>query len=518
MEWIKQLKDQFLKLWGGFDTQTRILLGTVFFALIIGLIFLANWAGKPQYEVLYSGLTDKEASEIVNWLKESNISYELEAGGSRILVPQDKKHQVRIDLAGADLSPTGGSVGYELFDQSKLGMTEKEQKMRYVRAVSGEMERSIELIDGVELAVVKISLPDSSLFIEDEKPATASVVLKLYPGVRMNQKNIIAITHLLAGGVEGVTPENVTVLDTAGNMYTKPYDAEDSFISLTSNQAQAQKEMENKIQSLLETSLGKLFGHGNVVVTVVAEMNFDRREISDKTYSPVIGDEGIIRSSQEYEESYEGSGDTPIGVPGTTSNVPEYQAATDNNSSKYQKTDNRINYDLNERLEQQIIARSEIKKLNVSVVVNRELEQAEHDKVFSLVAAAIGYESLRGDQLTVLGMEFDKSLENEYQEMLQYRNAERTRTLIIYGVAGLIGLILLWLVFRRTRNAPIAQTKGSNINTIIGDAMEEMAPTITHELTPEEKARKQMRQELSDLVSKRPEDVAQLLKTWLMDD
>ncbi|AZR73881.1 flagellar M-ring protein FliF [Anoxybacter fermentans] len=517
MEWLKQLIDQFLNLWKKLDIQKRLLLGTVIFAVILGLIFLVNWAGKPQYDVLYSNLNEKEASSITNWLKEKGILYKLEAGGSRILVPRDKKYDIRLELAGEGLSPRGGSVGFEIFDQPRFGMTDKERRIQYIRAIAGEMERSIELIDGVEYAKVKISLPEPSLFVEEEKPATASVILKISPGVRLSQKNIIAITHLLAGGVEGLTPDNVTVVDTLGNIYTQTFQSEDEFDQITSNQLQIQKNIEEKIRRNLEYLLGKLYGPNNIAVAVTAEINFDKKEIYDIIYSPVVGDEGIVRSSQTYEEEYQGNGTYPVGVPGSESNIPQYQGTDATNNSNYSKEESTINYELNERRVQQLVANNVIKKLSVSVVINREIDQTEEERIQNLVGAAIGYDETRGDKLTVLGMPFDNSLEKELMEAVKLRQASETRQMVIYGVAGLIGFIVLWIIIRRTRKNAAQQS--GRVNVLIGDEAEkEMAATLTHELTPEEKARQEIRKEIADLISKRPEDVAQLLKTWLMED
>lgn len=518
MEWLIKLKEQFLNLWKKFDTQTRILLGTVFFAIIIGLLFLVNWAGQPQFEVLYSNLSEKEASTIVNWLQEKKIPFELESGGSRVLVPSDQKYQARIDLAGANLSPKGGTVGFEIFDQTQIGLTEKEQRMRYIRAISGEMERSIEILDVVELAVVKVSLPESSLFIEEEKPATASVLLKLTPGMRLSEQNILAITQLLAGGVEGLSPDKVTIVDTQGNSYTNAYQDDASLTHLSSQQQQAQKELEDKIKHKLEGALSKMFGIGNVVVTVIAEINFDHREIFERNYSPVVGDEGIIRSSEEYSEEFEGSGSQPMGVPGTESNIPEYQVAEGTDSSRMSKEESRLNYELNERQVQQIIANNEIKSINVSVLVNRQLDQTEQDTITNFVASSIGHNPDRGDQLTVLGMPFDNTLEEEYLQTLANRRAAETRQLIVYGIIGLIGILVIWFIYRRVRKEKAPADE--DMDALLGNVVGELAATEVNlqELSPEERARREMRKELADLIAKKPEDAAQLLKTWLMDE
>lgn len=516
MEWLKQLRDQFLELWKGFNNQTKILLGTAVFAVIIGLIFMVNWAGKPEMVTLYSQLTEKEASSISTWLRDANIPYELGSSGTRIMVAENRVHQARIDLAGAGMSPTGGSVGFEIFDQSKLGMTDKERRIQYARAVAGEMERSIELIEGVEFAKVNISLPETSLFVEEEKPATASVLLRVVPGARLNQHNVAAITQLVAGGVDGLSSDNVSVVDTNGNILSDLFANDYPTGRQTQSQFQAQNELEEKIRKSLTQLVGKMYGINNVAITVSAELNFDQKELYEKIYEPNNGDEGLVRSEQKYEEKYEGSASGAVGVPGTESNIPQYQADDTNNpATNFNKEQNTVNYELNEREVRQVVAPGALKNINVAVVVNKDLADEEITKLTSIVSSAIGYDQTRGDSLTVLGMPFDNSLEQEYLEAMKIRQAAETRKLITYGVIGLAGSILLWFVFRQVRKSAIDHRM--KLDQLL-QQQAEVELAATHELTPEEKARKEMRKELSDLISDKPEDVAELMKTWLMED
>ena len=501
-------------MWRGLNVQTRILLGTIVFALILGLIFLANWAGKPQYAVLYSGLEQREASNVVDWLQENNIDYRLEASGSTILVPQSEKFDLRLSIAGEGLTPQGGSVGFEIFDETRLGMTDQERRIQYIRAVSGEMERSIALIDGVQKAKVKISLPKESLFSEQEKPATSSVVLKLSPGFRLRESNVTAITQLLAGGIEGLNPENVTVVDTSGRIYTDSY-GEDQFSQFSNKQLEFQHTIERKMTRKVESLLTRVFGPDNYAVTVTADINFDKKEIQDIIYTPVVGDEGIVRSEQTYEEEYEGgSGDQATGVPGAESNIPQYQETGSNNESNFAKEESTVNYEINERHIQQIVTDNGIEKLSVSVIVNRqEFSEEERQQFTDIISSAIGYNQERGDQITVTGMAFDNSLEDMMAET-QNEGVLTQRQLFMYGLVGLLLLVGGFIIYRRRKQAE----ERAGIDITVGDeAQQEMAATRP-ELSPEEQARQELREEISELVSKRPEDVAQLLKSWLMED
>lgn len=519
MEWLKQLRDQFLNLWRGFETQTKVLVGTVLFAVIIGLIFLATWAGKPQYVPLYTNLNDKDAGSITSWLQEAKIPYKLENGGATILVPQDKKYQARIDLAGQGISPKGGSVGFELFDQTKLGATDKERQIQYTRAVAGEMERSIELIDGIEFARVNISLPEESLFVEEEKPATASVLLKLNAAAHLSQQNVNAITHLVAGGVEGLDAENVTVVDTAGNILNQASkNGEADFGQVATSHFQAQTQYEQKLKATLVQMLGKVFGMNNVVVNVSTQMNFDKKEIVEKTFQPVVGDEGIVRSKETSKEESSTTGTNgATGVPGTDSNIPQYQgAAESSNNSSANKEQNTVNYELNQREIQQIVAPGKVESLSVAVVINKQMDETQINNIKSFVASAIGYNADRGDQLTITGMQFDNSLEKEYQDAMKAREASQNQQTIFYVAGGVLGAIILFIIFRRARKRSYNR-RAERLDVLIGEPLEEVA-AVAHELSPEEKAKREMRKELADLISNKPEDVAQLLKTWLLED
>jgi flagellar M-ring protein FliF len=366
---------------------------------------------------------------------------------------------------------------------------------------------------------VNVSLPEQSLFVEEEKPATASVLLKLSPSFRLTQQNVAAITHLVAGGIEGMAAENVTVIDTNGNILNQAMkQGEFDFGQVATSQFQAQGQYEQKVRSALSQMLGRVFGANNVVITVATQMNFDKKQIVEKTYQPIVGDEGVIRSKQTQNEEFEGSGSTASGVPGTESNIPEYQAFQEgnNNSSNYKKEQNTTNYEMNQREIQQINAPGTVEKISVSVVVNKELDDNGIANLQNMVAAAIGYNPERGDQLTSLGMPFDNSLEKEVEDAMKARQEAETRQLMIYAAAGLVGFIFLWIIFRRSRKSSFNRAP-QRLNVVIGDPETEVAATA-HELSPEEKARREMRKELADLITNKPEDVAELLKTWLTED
>ncbi|MGE5577769.1 MAG: flagellar basal-body MS-ring/collar protein FliF, partial [Syntrophothermus sp.] len=415
--WLQKLRPQIVQLWQGLNPSRRIIM-SVGAAAIVGIVILvASYAGHPEFVPLFTQLDASDAGEIVAKLKEDGIPYQIAEGGSAILVPGDKVYETRISLASAGM-PRGGIVGFELFDDNKLGTTDFDRKLKYTRALQGELTRTIREINGVEDARVHIVRPEQSLFIDEKKEPTASVLLKLQPSARLSEEQIRGIANLLAGSVEGLDPLKVTILDSQGNVLSQVLkDNADADLAMGSNaknklimerlsiQRQQEKELEKSVQSMLE----RVFGPGKAVARVSAEMNFDYEESSSELYQPSVGDFGIIRSEQESSESYRGQGTGPaMGVPGVTSNIPGYQAVdSGNNNSQYQKREVTRNYEVSKRQEHLVSSPGKIRRLSVAVWVSGRLGPQQIASVRSLVASAVGYNEARGDQISVESLQIE---------------------------------------------------------------------------------------------------------------
>ncbi|GHV42134.1 hypothetical protein FACS1894187_24220 [Synergistales bacterium] len=293
------------------------------------------WAGRTSYEPLYAGLEVNDQAAIVAYLKENNIPYQLDSISNAILLPQGQIYEARLALAQEGL-PKGTSTGFEIFDDSKMGMSEFQQKIAYIRAREGELQRTIAQLDSVEFSKVSIIIPEERLFLAQQRPSTASVLLKLRAGSQLGSPQIKAILHLVSRSVDGLLPENVTIVDTTGRILSDlvgedliySFDSGNSVKSIQRDlERQREKEMELRVRQMLE----QVFGPGSVSVRVTMDLDFDKISRSSREYYPNADTgQGVPRSTARMEESYAGQSQPPGGVPGTTTNIPGYAVNTQN--------------------------------------------------------------------------------------------------------------------------------------------------------------------------------------------
>ncbi|HAI22101.1 MAG TPA: flagellar M-ring protein FliF [Clostridiales bacterium UBA8153] len=505
--------DSIKKVWGSLARPRQVLIAGVAMALVVGVVLWSHqYARGPAYATLFAGLDARDAGEIVAELERQGIPYRLEQGGSRVLVPEPAVHRTRLTLAAGGL-PRGGVVGFEIMDQARLGATDFDRRVNYIRALQGELSRTIMGLQGVEAARVHLALPEPSLFIQQTRPATAAVMLKLHPGSSLDPAQVRGIAHLVSRGVEGLTPENVTIVDyggrilsleaglgAAGRASSAQLDVQGSF----------QRNLENQLQRLLETVLG----YGNVACRVTAELNFDETTVSRRTFQPADGGSGLARRVEELEELFQGQGGagTPAGI---TTNVPTYPVAGQpGGQTTYERRDVARDYALNEILEQTVVAPGTIRRLSVAVVVNRELTPAQEAALTNTVAAAIGFDPARNDRITVSGIMFDTTLADQLRRDMERQQeaearAQRQSRIMMMATAGAAGLLLLVLTV-------VVLLKGGKRKRLPQPAPVVAAPAVAAELTgasvrgPQDRVARLARQD--------PAAVAQVLKTWLAEE
>ncbi|MGM0502030.1 MAG: flagellar basal-body MS-ring/collar protein FliF [Bacillota bacterium] len=509
---FNELKEQFVQLWQGFSKKAKIIIVTSTIIAFVGLLILVNWASRPDYSVLFNNLSSKDAGSIVDVLKEQQVDYKIEDNGDTILVPKNKVHQLRLDLA-SDGMPSGGVTGFEVFDQTQIGSTDFEQKVNYYRALSGELTRTIKQMKNVDYAKVQVTPSKDSIYKEQAKPAKASVMLQLKQRQQLSKSQVRSIANLVASSVEGLNPENVTVVDTAGNLLSAKLDSEEEGNEFN-NQLDIKTEFESTVEEDLNVMLTKVLGLNNFVVRVSANLNFDELRRTSEEYQPVVDDEGIVRSKQSKEQSQQGSTTNPEGVPGTTSNIPQYQA---NNEQQEESSSEEeiVNYEINKTVEEYVKEKGNLERLSVSVIVNDELEQQQREQITEAISTAVGYNQERGDDITVTGINFDDTLEQQAQEEQQAASAESRRQLylIIAGIVVLLAAVVF--IYRRIKSTG-AETRGQSVDYTIEDTEKEEA--ATSELSEEEQAKKEMQQEIRKLAQEQPEEIAELIKSWLAED
>ncbi|MCL5045696.1 MAG: flagellar M-ring protein FliF, partial [Actinobacteria bacterium] len=325
-ESASKLLSRLQEVWKGLNLRQRItIIGTALFVLIALGVVTSSVARKPDYAPLYPKLDPQDAQEIATKLTAKKIPFKPSDDGSTILVPAKSLYSARWSLASEGL-PKGGSTGYELFDKSKIGSTDFERRVNYVRALQGELERTFRQIDDVEQAKVLIVLPEESLFVSQQKPATASVLLKIRNGARLDGKQVRGIVQLVSHSVEGLKPEAVTVVDTHGRILSAEQEEakEQTPDRSTANRMEIQKNFQRDLEKSVQSLLEQVLGPNNVGVRVTAELNFDDKTIENRFFQPVADGQGIVRSMQQLEKTAKGTEAPPPQPPGTGANIPGY--------------------------------------------------------------------------------------------------------------------------------------------------------------------------------------------------
>lgn len=390
------------------------LVSIVLFAAIIMQSQVAD------YSLLFANLPSRDASSVVEWLKDRKIPYRLADGGKDILIPADKVYEARIDLAGSGLAQ--GGVGFEIFDKQSFGMTDFAQKVNYRRALQGELMRTITSLGPVEAARIHLALPEKRLFRDQQLQATASVIIKLSSGRSLKESQLQGIIHLVAGSVEGLEAENVTVVDSSGKVLSKSR-SDEMTGPMTPGMLGYQHTMEQRLETRAQSLLDRALGAGNSLVRVNAEIDFDQRERVEEAIDP----NGTVVVS-EHATTEKGSSETTGGVPGVVSNLQSDGSNTGTKTSTpSSRTEEVVNYETSKIVSKTVQSVGNVKALSVSVLVADKLtpgaegaeptatprSAAELKEIEKMVRSALGINDTRGDLINVVSMAFESGFETE---------------------------------------------------------------------------------------------------------
>ncbi len=529
---IGDLRKQATDVWGSLGAPQKIAIGGIGLLSLVAIVFLLTWAKNPDYSTVFSNLQQEDAAAIVEKLKESKTPYQLASGGTAILVPTEMVYDTRLQLASAGL-PQGAGVGFELFNQTNFGMTDFVQKVNYQRALEGELGRTINQLSPVEQSRVHIVIPQPTLYTDSQKDATASVVLKMKVGQRLNEKQIRGIAQLLGTSVEGLKTENITIVDASGNVLSDALSGAGSIYKANSSQLDGQKAFETDLEQRIQGMLDKVLGAGKATVRVQAQLNWDQYEASSEIYSPsnLLPQ---VRSQQQTLET-NGGGPTSVGgAPGTMANVPSYTSlmtGTNTLGGAYQRNNSTTNYELSKTVEKTSKAAGGIKKLSVAVILDTpQADQSQMDEVTRLVSAASGIDPARGDVLAVSRMAFYREpATDDAKAMADAMELERTLQFgkigaMAIGPVLLFALLLLLTRRSRSRSQPVAMLPNRTqagipapaVVTAIGQATAEQIESAN--LATEDPRQKIVKEQVTNLVRTQPTAVADLIKNWMSED
>ena len=525
-------KDRYLQLWHKYSKKQRyIAIGGLVAILAAIVIGAALYGSKPDMVPLFTNMETKDAGEVAAKLKEQKVNYEVQENklGTTILVPSDQVHEARLNLSTEGLPR--GQKGFEIFDDSKLGVTEFQNKVNYLQALQGELTRTIEQIDAVQKARVHIVLPEDSLYKKNEKPATASIMLMLKPNQTLQKKEIKGIVNLAADSIQGLQPENITIVDETGKILNDPDELDEQSVGAkTMTQLEMTKKVQDNIQKNVQSLLDQSLGEGRAVARVSVELDFDDATTDTQTFTPVVDDSGIIRSQQDMNETYSGTSTTPGGPAGVESNVPGYVAQNGNSNANYEKKESTKNYEINEEKKKVIASPGSIRRLNVAVLVNDDINATQQDSILRSVSSAAGINADRGDTVSVEPLPFSTEARDRLAAEQQAEKDRQDR--IFYAEVGIplliIALIVGALLMRRRKKqqekeaaeeaARLEQEEQERMAEEARAAAIENGEVDEEELSEEEQRRLTEKQQLMELIDQKPAEVAMLIKTWLSDE
>ena len=488
------------------------------------LIFVAN---RTEYRPLFTNLTSEDAGEIVKKLKDAKTPYEITADGKGILVPSDKVYELRLTLASEGI-PQGGGVGFEIFDRKNFGMTEFVQKLNYQRALQGELSRTIAQLTGVEQARVHLVIPEKSLFKDNERPATASIVLKMKSNRALKDSEVQGVVHLVSSSIEGMNPEHVTILDSRGKILSKG-GSSDPTTRMTSSMQETQRAYEKNVEERLQSLLDRIVGGGKSVARVTASFDFKQVERLEEKFDP----ESIAMRSEQRTEEKGASTTSSSGVPGVQSNLGR-TAPVGGTTGGGSKNDETLNYEVSRSSAKIIEPVGALSKISIAVLVDGKYEapaavkegqvaKAKYSprspeellKIETLVKSAVGFNPERGDQLSVQNIPFQEPGEAGAIETATWWTNPFFLSLAKNLMIGISFLLLIMFVIRpllsslRIGKPPVLENLEG-----IGPGGKQLAGTDQAALA----SYSMTQQNLVDHVKKDPYQVAQILQNWVAED
>lgn len=522
-------------------------LGGVALALIVFFVFLTTRLSSPDMALLYADLDATDSSQIVERLESQGVPYELRADGSQIRVPADQVLRLRMSMAAEGL-PTGGSIGYEIFDrENALGTTNFVQQVNHLRALEGELARTITAIAQIRSARVHLVIPQRELFSREKPQPSASIIIRQRG--ELERRQVVAIQHLVASAVPGLKPSAVSIVDEQGNLLARPEDESAAGLGAEEMRLSYENRLRRSVEELLQRSLG----YGKVRAEVTAELDFARVTTNSETYDP---DGQVVRSTQtveEQSESLEGAVDAVT----VANNLPDptLQDGGEQSRSSTARTEETVNYEITRTTETHVREAGTVKRISVAVLVDgiyttapdgtlsyqpRSAEELE--QIAKLVRSAVGFDAARGDTVEVVNMQFvDSTADLAAGDGLPF--GLEKNDLIRIGemlVLGIVAVLVMLLVVRPLIGRLLESNEAEADANLLPE--QTMAPALAGpaggpgELPPpadagtdvateiekmidinqvEGRVRESSLKKISELVERHPEEAVSIMRSWM---
>lgn len=558
-------------------TLTRIgpmrlaIMGAVTLSMVLFFVFITARLNSGDMKLLYADLTPQDSNAMVRELETAKVSYQMGDAGNSILVSAQDVGRARMLLAAKGL-PDGGSVGYEIFDkQSSLGSTRFEQDINQLRALEGELTRTITALKPIENARVHLVLPQRELFNRDTRPATGSVTLKLKPGKTLDDGQVSAIQHLVAAAVPQLEPQRVSIIDQSGTLLASgQVDTNSSGALGSTNVEKMRQQYEQRMVLAVEDMVGRIVGMGKVRAQVTADINYDRESATAEIFDP---EQQVARSTQtvtEKEKSTEASGSSgsDVSVKNNLPGLPDAAGGAGSAGSSNDRTEETTNFEIGKTVKSTVREGGEVKQLSVAVLLDgtyttndkgettyKPRSKEELTQIQNMVAAAIGFDKKRGDKLEVVNMQFaaselglDEPVQGQAFLGLNKDDLFRAAEMLVLGlVAILVVLLVLRPLAQRLMVAREDDNSGGNFGNMGGDigylggpnpqaaltgpnampmgtlANEPIdAPAVEESLidlaSVDGKVRASSVKKVSEIIDKHPNETVAVLRSWMFQE
>lgn len=563
-EFFTRLIGQVREIFNKLDRTKKIIVGAVSGVVIVAFIVLFSVSSGTPNTVLFAELSSKDFGKVTKKLEEMGFYYT--TSNTSVMVRPTEREVILTKLAQEDSIPRG-IPGWKLFDMSKWTETDKELDVKFMRALRDEVKRHIESLKNIEKASVEIAISEDTIYSDKNVPYTSAVTVHLAPGYdKLNNKEIKGLTYLVSRAVGNrLKPENVTITDEYGKIIS---DFDDDFEKekrqYTLIQYQRKIEEQKRISYLndIKNGLGSIYGDERIqIVRLNMDFNWDKVEEQMKIYSPIVMrgqdptkpyntrkiKDSLVLSEKQTQEKFQGHGWNPEGPAGTEGNKPPGYKGADDQFAKYNKDENIRNYVINENQKKVIRDNYDVTKVSVAIAIDGiqhlpklkdgsfdldptkkpvqiSLTNDELKSVEDIIKKSINYNLARGDQVSVKNIMFDRT---KYWDSLreEYRKREQMKKLLLAALIGVVALFIGFILFRtiqkemerrrRLREEQLALEQQRMREAALRVAEEE---GIDVELSLEDKARMELQENAVNLAKERPDEVAQLLRTWLAEE
>ena len=498
-------------------------------ALLLAAFLVFRWAATPSYAPLFSNLSGSDASAVIDQLDAQGVPYEIAGNGGTVMVPRDQVYKTRIALSGEGLPSSSGEGGYALLDNQDISTSEFQEQTDFKRAMEGELATTIEAIDGVDTAVVHLALPEKEAFATEQAPATASVLVATAAGSELAPEQVQAVVHLVASSIDGLDPDRVTVADSSGRVLSTT----DGTDGLAGTRAQQVENYQDRLTGKVQSMLDRVLGPGNSTVQVTANLDFDKSVTESTTYSADKDNPPLSATTQS--ETYSGAPGA-AGAGGVVGPQGQMDTGGQSGSGTYKSSSSTRDNSVDKVVEHRETAPGRVESLHTAVVIDANAPvKLQESEVEELVTAAIGIDPRRGDTIRASVLPFDRAAEEANTAALEEaaKDEAADRRIDLIGNAALGGLVALLLVIVWLRGRKRAKARQQATTYVVEQLRQDQADRAAAvaaqqqpmELSPatmaleraERDSRDEMRDELAALVERQPEEVAALLRGWLVE-